>query len=316
MILTLVALLAGACTSQPGPTPGLEVGDAAEARDAAITYLQAHAGEDAPPVDIDWEEENITPPGLLGRGVMAFTSDEWTIMVSYPIVPPQNAVYEVVVTSLKLGWHWRGIVDPDGSVTELTAFEQMSEEESQRIAEEFVRSSPTFVFDGIEDTLTLVDTMTLRCPYCWQFIFEFDSRHAGCGNRTGQALAEVITHHRAAITVEQTEITSAVMDEKWDMLNQEMIDEQEEKPEGTLGVSELLQNPVYDTEVKVYGEVSLLGQLNCPCFNLTSEGGQMQIWYDLMVEDDGALVKSCGNSLPAISLIMLLHLPIHAFLAV
>ena len=100
-------------------------------------------------------------------------------------------------------------------------------------------------------------------------------------------LAEVITPHRAVIAVEQTEITSAVMDGKWDMLNQEIIGEQEEKPEGTLSVAELLQNPVYDTEVKVYGKVNLLGQLYCPCFELTSDGGEVQIWYDLMVEDDG-----------------------------
>lgn len=50
-------------------------------------------------------------------------------------------------------------------------------------------------------------------------------------------------------------------------------------------VSQLLQNPVYDTEVKIYGEVSLLGELNCPCFNFTSGGEAMQVWYDAMDED-------------------------------
>lgn len=60
-----------------------------------------------------------------------------------------------------------------------------------------------------------------------------------------------------------------------------------EKPEGALSVSELLENPVYDTEVRIYGEVSLLGQLDCPCFELTSGGEKVQVWYDLMVEDDG-----------------------------
>jgi hypothetical protein len=60
-----------------------------------------------------------------------------------------------------------------------------------------------------------------------------------------------------------------------------------EKPEGAMTVSELLEDPVYDTEVTIYGEVSLLGQLNCPCFELTSGGQGVQVWYDLMVEDDG-----------------------------
>jgi len=57
--------------------------------------------------------------------------------------------------------------------------------------------------------------------------------------------------------------------------------------EGTLSVSELLGNPVYDTEVKIYGKVSLLGELFCPCFELTSGGEKVLIWYGLMAEDDG-----------------------------
>ncbi len=99
----------------------------------------------------------------------------------------------------------------------------VSREESQRIAEEFLRNSPTFAYDGMEDTLQLTDTLTARCPYCWQFIFEFQSRHAGYGDRTGQMLAQVITPHQAKITVEQGEVTHAVLDAKWDMLSQTFI---------------------------------------------------------------------------------------------
>ena len=60
-----------------------------------------------------------------------------------------------------------------------------------------------------------------------------------------------------------------------------------EKPKGTLIVSELLEKPVYDTEVKIYGKVSLLGELYCPCFELTSGEEKIEAWYDLMVDDDG-----------------------------
>jgi len=60
-----------------------------------------------------------------------------------------------------------------------------------------------------------------------------------------------------------------------------------QKPEGALSVSELLENPVYDTEVKIYGEISLLGELFCPCFELTSGGKKLLVSYGLMVEDDG-----------------------------
>ncbi len=52
------------------------------------------------------------------------------------------------------------------------------------------------------------------------------------------------------------------------------------QPEGTLSISELLKNSVYDTEVKIYGKVSLLGELSCPCFELTSGGEKVLVWFN------------------------------------
>lgn len=99
----------------------------------------------------------------------------------------------------------------------------VNEEKSLKIAQQFLENSPTYKFDGIEETLKHEETLTLRCPYCWQFIFTFNSRQAGYGDRTGQMLAQVITQHTARITVEQEEVTYAVLDNKWDMLQQEKI---------------------------------------------------------------------------------------------
>ncbi|MBA7711112.1 hypothetical protein ES703_120066 [subsurface metagenome] len=152
------------------------------------------------------------------------------------------------------------------------------------MADEFVRNSATFVFDGIEDTLILVDTLRARCPYCWVFIFEFDSRHPGYATRTGKVLAEVITHHRAVIAVERLEITSALMDDKWDMRRHEFVGVEE-----TLEVAELLNNPVYDTIVRIHGEVSGYGEVACRCFGLTSGAETIIVWYDTMVENDGTV---------------------------
>jgi hypothetical protein len=50
-------------------------------------------------------------------------------------------------------------------------------------------------------------------------------------------------------------------------------------PEGALSVSELLDDPVYDTQVTIYGQVSQLGELRCPCFELNSGGESVQVWY-------------------------------------
>ena len=101
----------------------------------------------------------------------------------------------------------------------------LTEEGSRQLAERFVRQSPTFAFDGNEETLELVKTLKLDSENDWQFVYQFESAHAGYGDRTGQMLAEVITRHEARITVEQGEIKTAIMDEKWDMLEQRMIDD-------------------------------------------------------------------------------------------
>lgn len=63
----------------------------------------------------------------------------------------------------------------------------------------------------------------------------------------------------------------------------------QEKPEGTLTVAELLDDPVQDTEVRIYGEVSGIGELACTCFPLASGGETVLVWYDTMVENNGTL---------------------------
>ncbi len=73
-----------------------------------------------------------------------------------------------------------------------------------------------------------------------------------------------------------------------------------QKPEGALSVAELLENPIYDTQTRVYGKVSALRELACTCFFLQSEEGNLHVWYDTMVEDNGTLrptinVKEINN---------------------
>ena len=96
-----------------------------------------------------------------------------------------------------------------------------SQEQGQQVAREFVRVEATFRFDGISGTLRLTDTTSVADG--WRYRFEFDSRHAGYGNRTGLVLAEVVTHHTAEITVQAGSVTSAIMDGVYDMVEQRML---------------------------------------------------------------------------------------------
>jgi len=104
-------------------------------------------------------------------------------------------------------------------------FNEVSKEESLRIARQFLLSSSTFEFDGIEDSVKLMAINTLRCPYCWEFIFEFQTRHAGHGDRTGQVLAQVITTHTARIVVIEGNVATAICCGNWDMISQSYMGE-------------------------------------------------------------------------------------------
>lgn len=96
-----------------------------------------------------------------------------------------------------------------------------TEEESLNIAREFVVNSSTYKFDGEE--LRHVETIPGECSTCWVFVFEFTSRHAGYGDRSKQMLIQVMTKHTAKVTVENGKVMSAVLDDVWDMINEEMI---------------------------------------------------------------------------------------------
>lgn len=60
-----------------------------------------------------------------------------------------------------------------------------------------------------------------------------------------------------------------------------------ERPEGTLSVAELLENPVYDEEVVIYGKVDIMGKVLSPYFDLGSGGKTVKVWFNMMVEDSG-----------------------------
>jgi hypothetical protein len=147
------------------------------------------------------------------------------------VVIPQRAT---MVTTLWIGTGRTGNAGPWPNIKTCPYY--LTEEGSRELAEEFVRNSPTFRFDGNQVTLELTNTAAFTKKEIaagspvgdeirgWEFTFYFESAHAGFGDRTGQMLAQVITPHEAAITVEQGEVINAVMDGKWDMIKQEFID--------------------------------------------------------------------------------------------
>ena len=100
-----------------------------------------------------------------------------------------------------------------------------TEEESKKLAEDFVRNSATYRFDGysLKHSETLYPDLVDK-PYLWTFVFEFESDHAGYGDRSGKDVAQVITPHEAHVTVDTGRVNSAILDMKWDMLEQKPIE--------------------------------------------------------------------------------------------
>jgi len=96
----------------------------------------------------------------------------------------------------------------------------------REIAEGWIKeNSPTYKFDGMN--LRFIESRGLDlvdCENCYEVEFEFNSRHAGYGDRTGENLAQVITPHTIVVLVDGTEVKRAVADQGYDEINQTFLE--------------------------------------------------------------------------------------------
>lgn len=99
-----------------------------------------------------------------------------------------------------------------------------SQEMALGVAKKFILSSPTFVFDGMEETLT-IKLVSIMKSLPEQYVVEakYSSRHGGFGDRTDQIVTQIITPHIVEIIVAEGFVISAVTDEKWDELNHQYV---------------------------------------------------------------------------------------------
>ena len=101
-------------------------------------------------------------------------------------------------------------------------------EESREIAENWIKNnSLTYVFDG--HNLSLESEQELLKQKIYSFIFSFESRSAGYGDRTDQMTAQVITPHTIEIIVDEGEVVIAVTDEIYDEIKDELIEKDDEE---------------------------------------------------------------------------------------
>lgn len=242
-VLCVALALAGCVAGGEATTPPQpETLDAEEAFYTAVDWLRATYGDSAPAEGISWVVEDVEvlgPSGqpLLGAAEKRIASDDWTAEITWAVVAPEYLQYAIVLMSPTLGRVWEGSVKAmGGQVMEEVPLQVMTMELAREVAWQFVRASPTYMSSGMSGTLVLVDSDVLRCPFCWSFVFEFESSDSGYGDTSGQVTLQVITPHRAVIAVQAMEVTEAVMDGRWDMLAQSYVVMTEEQAGEMAGI--------------------------------------------------------------------------------
>lgn len=91
-----------------------------ETRDSALTYVKKNHLPGAPSADLQWTGRNATIPGVLGGTHFEFTSGDWLMTVSFPIVAPDNVIYTVILQNNTTGFYWEGKLDAYGAVIDPT----------------------------------------------------------------------------------------------------------------------------------------------------------------------------------------------------
>jgi hypothetical protein len=92
------------------------------------------------------------------------------------------------------------------------------------IALDFVRTAPTFAFDGMEETLSVGDILVLESfPEQYRLEVSFTSAHGGYGNRTGQIVTQALTPHMMSILISEGNVLSAVTDGEWDEMTHQYV---------------------------------------------------------------------------------------------
>ena len=143
--------------------------------------------------------------------------------------------------------------------------EDFTQEEAVGIAENFLRDSPTFSFDGIEDSVEVIAVETQRTLNTWGVFMEFTSSHGGYGNRTGQVLTEALEDHQMWIIVSHRTVVEAVTDGKFNEISGDIMNQGE-------------------NEAQEARSIALDFLKNAPTFSFDGIEGTMEI-VDMMIAE-------------------------------
>lgn len=96
-------------------------------------------------------------------------------------------------------------------------------EEAQQVAVDYIKSAPTYTFDGIAKTFQVSQVEPLDCKGCFEVTIKFTSGYPGFGARSAYFLVKRLTPHTVKVRVEKAQVTRAIIDGIWDEIKQESI---------------------------------------------------------------------------------------------
>ena len=97
------------------------------------------------------------------------------------------------------------------------------QEQAIALTEQFIRSTATYAFDGIEGSLKRLKVKSADGGKSWQLDYVFKCQHPGYGDRSGQALMGVVTEHSTQVTIRDCRIVAAICDQTYDLLTERQI---------------------------------------------------------------------------------------------
>jgi hypothetical protein len=99
--------------------------------------------------------------------------------------------------------------------------------ENYSAAENLIKNSVTFQFDGIPGSIRFIraEPSPISSFRSTILVFEYRTAHPGHGDRSGQMLAQVIIDHSVNVLVndETGEVVSAVCDKTWDLVYNKVL---------------------------------------------------------------------------------------------
>ena len=193
--------------------------------------------------------------GLFERNGFFELEDRYTPQEGQPVVTDvgiveismaeENKTKTVTVDPYYSEYMPEGLQEIDSALLELRAYAvSISREEAEKIAAAWIESSPTYGFDGFglkPEKYEILEAV----PEQHILTYTFTSRHGGYGNRIGKMVTQALTPHSIEVTISDRNVSSAIIDGKWDELAQKPV-EIESGDSGNITETEV--NPVEDAE--------------------------------------------------------------------